>query len=41
MTAKTPAHWRQLRLRIDDGDNTTSREAAAHREAEAVRRDAT
>ena len=39
--AKTPAHRRQLRLRIGDGDDTASREAAARREAEAVRRDAT
>ena len=40
-TAKTSAHQRQLRLHIGDGDDRTSREgAAAHREAEAVRRDA-
>jgi len=41
MTAKTPAHRRQLRLRIGDGNNTASREAAARREAEAVQRDST
>jgi len=40
-TAKTPAHRRQLRLNIGDGDDTASREAAARREAEAVQRDAT
>ena len=40
-TAKMPAHRRQLRLRIGDDDDTASREAAAHQEAEAVRRDAT
>ena len=40
-TAKTPAHQQQLRLRIGDGDDTASREAAARQEAEAVRRDVT
>jgi len=43
MTAKTPAHQRQLRLRIGngDGDDTASLEVAAHQEVEVVRRDAT
>jgi len=38
--AKTSAHRRQLRLRIGDSEDTGSREAAARREADAVRRDA-
>ena len=33
-------HQRQLRLRIGNGDDTASREAAARQEAEAVQRDA-
>jgi RNA polymerase-binding transcription factor DksA len=41
MTAKTPAHRRQLRLCIGDGDDTASHETVASREAEAVRRDVT
>jgi len=41
MTAKRPVHQWQLRLRIGDGDDTVSREAAARREAEAVRRNTT
>jgi hypothetical protein len=40
-TAKTPAHRRQLHLRIGDGDDTASHETAAGQEAEAVRRNAT
>ena len=40
MSAKTPAHRRQLCLRIGDGDDTASRETAVRREAKAVRRDA-
>ncbi len=40
-TVKMPAHRRQLRLRINDGNNTASHETVGHREAEAVRRDAT
>ena len=40
MLAKTPAHRRQLCLRIGDGDNTASRETAVRREAKAARRDA-
>jgi len=40
-TAKTPAHRRQLRLRIGDGDDTAIHETAARREAEAVQREAT
>jgi len=40
-TAKTPAHRQQLPLRIGDGDDTASREAAARQEAEAVQRDVT
>jgi len=35
-----PEHQRQLRLCIDNGNNTASREAAAHQEVEAVQRDA-
>jgi hypothetical protein len=34
MTAKTHAHRRQQRLRIGDGNNTVSCEAATRREAE-------
>jgi len=41
MTAKTPAHRRQLRLHISNGDDTAIREVAACIEAEAMRRDAT
>jgi len=33
---KTPAHRRQLRLGIGDGNDTGSCEVAARREAEAV-----
>jgi len=40
-TTKTPAHRRQLLLRIGDGDDTASHETAARREAEGVQRDAT
>ena len=40
-TANTPAHQRQLCLHIGNDDNTASREAAAHREAEVVLRDVT
>jgi hypothetical protein len=40
MSAKTPAHQRKLHLRIGDGDDTASRETAAHLEAKVVRRDA-
>ena len=36
ITAKTPAHRRQLCLRIGDGDDTASCEAAARQEAEAA-----
>jgi len=36
MTAKMPAYRWQLRLRIGNGDNTASREAAARQEAEVV-----
>ena len=39
-TAKAPAHQRQLRLCIGDGNDTASREAAARQKAEAVQRDA-
>ena len=41
MMAKMPAHRRQLRLHIGNGNNTASHEAAARREAEAEQRDAT
>ena len=40
-TVKTPAHQRQLHLRIGKGNDTASCEVAARREVEAVRKDAT